>query len=136
MTEYETATGMIYAVREPSPGMAESLQEVLDAYAQRRGWEEVDKPNPCDGCRCKTCADTSCLQAHCGGSDHGFACIQEDGCYTPESGTSTAAPDAGVLPGDVFKAPHGPLYKIADKLIGKHTAFKLYQSARPIQPPQ
>lgn len=71
MTEYETATGMIYAVREPSPGkyrimckypksrfwnvstdpklsaecnMAESLQEVLDAYAQRKGWAVYDPP--------------------------------------------------------------------------------------------
>lgn len=149
--QYKTDTGMIYAVRKQSPGKyrimckydknrfgwaiatapefsaecnsAESLQEVLDAYAQRRGWEEVDKPNPCDGCRCKTCADTSCLQAHCGGSDHGFACIQEDGCYTPESCTSTAAPDASVLPGDVFKAPNGTLYKIADKLIGKQRCW-------------
>lgn len=72
MTEYKTETGMIYAVREQSPGKyrimckydksrfgwaiatapefsaecnsAESLQEVLDAYAQRRGWEVYDPP--------------------------------------------------------------------------------------------
>lgn len=120
--QYKTQTGMIYAVRQQASGKyrimckyeksrfgwaiatdpefpaecnsAESLQEVLDAYAQRKGWEEADKPNPCDGCRCKTCADTSCLQAHCGGSDHGIGCIREDGCYVPESDTSTAAPAA------------------------------------------
>lgn len=72
MTEYKTDTGMIYAVRKQSPGKyrimckydksrfgwaiatapefsaecnsAESLQEVLDAYAQRRGWAVYDPP--------------------------------------------------------------------------------------------
>ena len=110
MTEYETATGMIYAVREPSPGkyhimckypksrfwnvstdpklsaecnMAESLQEVLDAYAQRKGWALYEPADPCDGCKCKACGDNSCMQAHCDGSDHGSGCIREDGCYVP-----------------------------------------------------
>lgn len=149
MTEYKTFTDMICAVRQQPDGVwrimcrypgtrwelatdphlsaecgcAESLQEALDAYALRRGWAVYKPAGPCDRCKCKTCGDNSCMQAHCDGSDHGFGCMREDGCYTPESGTSTAAPDAGVLPGDVFKAPNGTLYKIADKLIGKQRCW-------------
>lgn len=70
MTEYKTDTGMIYAVRQQPEGgwrimchypgagwamttdprlsaecsCAESLQEVLDAYAPRRGWAVYDPP--------------------------------------------------------------------------------------------
>lgn len=70
MTEYKTDTGMIYAVRQQPEGgwrimcrypgagwamttdprlsaecsCAESLQEVLDAYAQRKGWAVYDPP--------------------------------------------------------------------------------------------
>lgn len=129
MTEYKTDTGMIYAVREPSPGkyrimckypksrfwnvstdpklsaecnMAESLQEVLDAYAQRKGWAVYEQhetaTGPCKECRCKTCADESCPQAHCDGSDHGIGCMREDGCYAPaEPAQDLSDPEQGTI---------------------------------------
>lgn len=124
MTEYKTYTGMIYAVRQQPEGgwrimcrypgtrwelatdphlsaecgCAESLQEVLDAYAHRRSWAVYEPAGPCDRCKCKTCGDNSCMQAHCDGSDHGFGCMREDGCYVsaePAPANTTAEPAAG-----------------------------------------
>lgn len=94
---------------------AESLQEVLDAYATRKGWPVYRPKDPCKECRCKTCADESCLQAHCDGSDHGMGCIREDGCYAPSEAEpentteETPAPEP-LVPESAAGAPDLPLF--------------------------
>lgn len=68
----------------------ESLEEVLEARAQRDGWELVsssasseppevvdkgEEYSPCDTCRCPDCIDSSCPQAGCDKTDGGFGCF-------------------------------------------------------------
>lgn len=94
---------------------AESLQEVLDAEAQRKGWAVYGPADPCKECRCKTCADESCLQAHCDGSDHGMGCIREDGCYAPseaepENATEETPAPAPLAPESAAGAPALPRF--------------------------
>ena len=115
---YSAKTGMIYAVRQQLDGVyrimccyageewerttipvlsapcscAESLQELLDAFARGKGWKAYESADPCKECRCKTCGDNSCLQAHCDGGDHGMGCIREDGCYVPAEAEPPAEP--------------------------------------------
>lgn len=94
---------------------AESLQDVLDAYATRKGWPVYRPKDPCKECRCKTCADESCLQAHCDGSDHGMGCLREDGCYAPseaepENTTEETTAPAPLVPESAAGAPALPRF--------------------------
>lgn len=155
--QYKTDTGMIYAVRQQPEGgwrimcrypgtgwalttdprlsaecgCAESLQEVLDAYAQRKGWAVYDPPeaSPTSPAAATAAAEepasppaepapaNTTAEPAAGGSE-------------PEANALAEHPVTSELPqrpGDVFKAPNGTLYKIADKLIGKQRCWHTVQ---------
>lgn len=114
---------------------AESLQEVLDAYATRKGWPVYGPKDPCKECRCKTCADESCLQAHCDGSDHGMGCIREDGCYAPseaepENTTEETPAPAPLVPESSAGAPALPRFDYSG--MDEATVNDLHLAAREV----
>lgn len=161
MRQYKNQYGTIFAVRQLPSGeyrimcrfgqgewtkatdpklsapcnCAESLQEVLDAEAQRKGWSVYGPADPCKECRCKTCADESCLQAHCDGSDHGMGCIREDGCYAPseaepENATEETPAPAPLAPESAAGAPALPRFDYSG--LDEATVNDLHLAAREV----